>query len=45
MNRVTVPINDNYYLLVTLDTEERNYDAILMEKVIPIIEKERLNFV
>jgi hypothetical protein len=45
LNRVTIPINDNYYLLITLDAEERNYDAILMEKVISLIEKEKLNFV
>src|SRR6187200_2142430 len=24
LNRVTIPINDNYYLLLTLDVEERN---------------------
>jgi hypothetical protein len=45
LNRVTIPINDNYYLLLTLDVEERNYDEILMEKVISLIEKERRNFV
>jgi hypothetical protein len=45
LNRVTIPINDNYYLLLTLDVEERNYDEILMEKVISLIEKERHNFV
>jgi hypothetical protein len=45
LNRVTIPINDNYYLLLTLDVKERNYDEILMEKVIFLIEKERHNFV
>jgi hypothetical protein len=45
LNRVTIPINDNYFLLLTLDVEERNYDEILMEKVISLIEKERHNFV
>jgi hypothetical protein len=45
LNRVTIPINDNYYLLLTLDVKERNYDEILMEKVISLIEKERHNFV
>jgi hypothetical protein len=45
LNRVTIPINDNYFLLLTLDVEERNYDEILMKKVISLIEKERHNFV
>lgn len=45
LNRVTIPINDNYFLLLTLDVEERNYDKIIMEKVISLIEKERRNFV
>ena len=45
LNRVTIPINDNYYLLITLDVEESNYDEILMEKVISLVEKERRNFV
>ena len=44
LNRVTIPINDNYFLLLTLDVEERNYDNIIMEKVISLIEKERHNF-
>jgi hypothetical protein len=45
LNRVTIPINDNYYLLLTLDVEERNYDEIIMKKVISLIEKERHSFV
>jgi hypothetical protein len=43
--RATIPINDNYYLLITLDIREKNYDDVIMEKVIPIMQKEKTNFV
>lgn len=45
LNRATIPINDNYYLLITLDVREKNYDEVIMEKVIPIMQKEKANFV
>lgn len=44
LNRVTLHINENYYLLITLDIEERNFDSIITEKVIPLIRKEKGNF-
>lgn len=44
LNRATLHINENYYLLITLDIEERNFDNIIMEKVIPLIRKEKGNF-
>jgi hypothetical protein len=44
LNRVTLHINENYYLLITLDIEERNFDNIITEKVIPLIRKEKGNF-
>jgi hypothetical protein len=44
LNRITLHINENYYLLITLDIEERNFDTIITEKVIPLIRKERENF-
>jgi len=44
LNRITLHINDNYYLLITLDIEERNFDTIITEKVIPLIRKEKENF-
>jgi hypothetical protein len=39
IHRATVPINENYYLLVTLDVEERNFDSIIMDKILPIVNK------
>src|SRR5215813_13187236 len=37
LTRVMVPVTDYYYLLITLDIEESNFDSILSEKVIPFI--------
>jgi hypothetical protein len=44
LNRVTLAIRENYYLLITLDAEEKNFDHIITEKVIPLIRKEKENF-
>jgi hypothetical protein len=44
LNRATIPINDDYYLLVTLDAELKNFDDLIMEKVIPLVMKERGSF-
>jgi hypothetical protein len=30
-----IPINENYYLIVTMDFEENDFDKIIMEKIIP----------
>jgi hypothetical protein len=45
LQRATIPINENYYLLMTLDTEEKNFDSIIMEKVVPVIIQSRSRFV
>jgi hypothetical protein len=42
--RATIPINSNYYLLITLDVEAKDYDIIIIEKVIPFVEKEKERF-
>ena len=42
--RATIPINSNYYLLITLDAEVKDYDTIIIEKVIPFVEKEKERF-
>ena len=44
LNRATIPINDEYYLLVSLDVELTNFDALIMEKVIPLVMKEKTRF-
>jgi hypothetical protein len=44
LNRATIPINDDYYLLVTLDPELKNFDDLILEKVIPLVMKEKSSF-
>jgi hypothetical protein len=44
LNRATIPINDDYYLLISLDVELKNFDALIMEKVIPLMMKEKTRF-
>ena len=41
LSRSTISINENYYLLLTIDFEENNFDKIIMEKIIPTINKEK----
>jgi hypothetical protein len=45
LHRATIPINENYYLLMTLDVEEKNFDLIIIDKILPIITKSRNRFV
>jgi hypothetical protein len=42
--RATIPINENYYILIALDAEVKDFDSIIMEKIIPLIKKEKHNF-
>lgn len=44
VNRVTVPINNSYYLLLTLDVEEKHFDTIIMDKIIPLVHREKSRF-
>jgi hypothetical protein len=45
LHRATIPINEYYYLLMTLDIEEKNFDSIIIDKVLPLIMKIRSRFV
>ena len=45
LHRATIPINDNYYMLMTLDVEEKNFDSIITDKIMPVITKSRNRFV
>ena len=44
LNRATIPINDEYYLLISLDTDLKNFDDLIMEKVLPLVIKEKASF-
>ena len=41
MSRCLIPINDNYYLILTMDFDQYNFDKIIMEKIIPLIKDEK----
>ena len=44
MSRCLIPINENYYLLFTMDFDQYNFDKLIMEKIIPLIKQEREKF-
>ena len=44
MSRCLIPINENYSLIFTMDFEESNFDKIIMEKIIPLINQEKEKF-
>ena len=44
MSRCLIPINENYYLIITMDYDQYDFDKIIMEKIIPLINKEKENF-
>lgn len=43
--RATIRINEDYFLLMTLDIDAKDYDSILVDKVIPLIRERRNEFV
>lgn len=43
--RATIPINDNFYLLLMFDSIRQNLDDLITNKVIPMIENEKSRFV
>ncbi len=45
IRRATIPINEEYYLLLTLNKEAANADEIITKKVIPLIEKHKHKFI
>ena len=45
ISRVTIPINQDYYLLFTLDADEKAYDDLIMNKIFPFIDKYREKFI
>ena len=44
MSRCLIPINESYYLIFTLDFDQYNFDKIIMEKIIPLINQEKEKF-
>jgi hypothetical protein len=45
LHRATIPINENYYLLITLDVQEKNFDSIIIDRIVPTIAERRSRFI
>ncbi len=44
LTRCLIPINENYYLILTMDFDQNDFDKIIMEKIIPLIKQEKEKF-
>ena len=42
--RATIRINEDYFLLLTLDVDATDYDSILVKKIIPLVRERRNEF-
>ena len=40
LSRSIIPINEKYYLFLALDFEEKEFDKIIMNEILPLIKKE-----
>lgn len=46
LNRATIPIiNDGYYMLLIFDSKATDFDEVIMNKIVPLTEKERHRFI
>ena len=45
MSRCLIPINENYYLILTLDFDRYDFDKIITTKIISLIQREKHYFV
>ncbi len=44
IHRATIPIMENYYLLITMDVKEKNFDSIIINKIVPAIAESKSRF-
>ena len=44
LSRGLIPINENYYLILTMDFDQYDFDKIIMEKIIPLIKQKKEKF-
>ncbi|HEV8404587.1 MAG TPA: hypothetical protein VGQ13_01645 [Nitrososphaera sp.] len=43
--RATIPVDENYYTLITFDVEEKNFDSIITDKIVPLIAQNKSRFI
>ena len=44
LNRATIPINNNYFLLLSMD-KDINFDQLIMNKILPLIMESKEQFI
>ena len=44
VSKSIISINENYYLFLNIDFEANNFDKIIMERIVPLIKKEKEKF-
>ena len=44
LSKCLIPINENYYLILTMDFDQYDFDKIIMEKIIPLIKQKKEKF-
>ena len=45
LSRCLISINENYYLILTMDFDQYNFDKIIIEKIIPLIKEKNEKFI
>ena len=45
LNRATIPIDTSYFLLLSMDSKDINFDKVIMNKIIPLINESRNQFI
>ena len=45
LNRATIPINSSYFLLLSMDSQDVNFDQIIMNKILPLIIENKDQFI
>ena len=45
LNRATIPINSSYFLLLSMDSQDVNFDQIIMDKILPLIKENKEQFI
>ncbi len=45
IRRATVPINDNFYLLLMFNTGTTDFDDVITKRIIPMIENDKSRFI
>ena len=45
LNRATIPITSDYFLLLSMDPLDVNFDQIIMQKILPLIKQRKEQFI